>query len=66
MILQVSLAAVPDSDRFLMLGDFNTRVGYCRSDDHVWSVVLDHHRLDVRNQAGEDFLNFVKSISYRL
>ena len=42
----------------LMLGDFNTRVGYCKSDDDVWSAVLGHHGLDVRNQAGEEFLSF--------
>ena len=52
--LQVSLAVMPGSDRLLMLGDFNARVGYCKS-DNVWSAVLHHYGFDVRNQAGEDF-----------
>ena len=35
-------------------------VGYCKSDDDdVWGGILGHHGLDVRNQAGEDFLDFL-------
>ena len=30
------------------------------SDDDMWSAVLGHHGLDVRNQAGEDFLIFAQ------
>ena len=56
--LQVCLAVVPGSDRLMMLGDFNDRVGYCKGDDYVWSAALGHHGLDVRNQVGEDFLSF--------
>ena len=53
--LHVYLAVVHDCDRLLMLGDFNARVDYCRSDDDVWSAVLCHCELDVRDQAGKDF-----------
>ena len=60
--LQVCLAAVPGSDRLLMLADFNARLGYCKSDDDVCSMVLGHHGVDVRNQAGEDFLTFCEII----
>ena len=56
--LQRCLAVVPDSDKLLMLGDFNARVGYHRSEGDVWSGVLGYYGLDVRNQAGEDFLHF--------
>ena len=50
--------AVPGSDRLLMLHDFIARVGYCNSDDDVWGDVLGHYGLDVRHQAGENFLTF--------
>jgi len=43
--LQQYLAAATDSDRLLMLGDFNARV------NDAWSEVLGFHGLDVRNQS---------------
>jgi len=49
---------VSDSDKLLMLDDFNARVGYRKSDDDVWSGVLGYYVLYVRNQAGGDFLSF--------
>ena len=58
--LKGCLAAGPDSDKLLMLGDFNARVGYHKQKDDAWGDVLAYHglQLDVRNQAGEEFLGF--------
>ena len=36
----------------------NARVDYRKGDDDVWSGVLGYHGLDVRYQAGEEFLSF--------
>ena len=49
---------MPDSDKLLILGDFNPRVGNRKHNDDVWDDVLGYHGLDVRNQAGEEFLRF--------
>ena len=52
------------------MGDFNARMGYCKSDDDVWCGALSHHglQLDVRNRAGKDLIFgfVVKSISYHI
>lgn len=61
--LKGCLTAVFYSDKLLLLGDFNVRVGYHKCVNDVWKSVLGCHGLVVGNQAVEDFLGFVKSIN---
>eukprot|EP00117_Sycon_ciliatum_P031110 scpid28552/ scgid24396/ Craniofacial development protein 2; p97 bucentaur protein len=56
--LQSFLDSVPRSDQYVILGDFNARVGVGTAGDE-WSRVRGTHGHGVMNSAGEDLLNFL-------
>lgn len=56
--LQDTLDKISQSDVLVMLGDFNARVGVLKPDKEEWQGVVGKHGIDVRNEAGEEFLQF--------
>jgi hypothetical protein len=53
--LSTLVEEVPDSDKLIILGDFNARVG---TDDHVYSSVLGKFGKGQKNSNGQLLLNF--------
>ena len=56
--LQDTLDKVPQNDVFMMLGDFNARVGVLKPDEDEWRGFVGKNGIDERNEAGEDLLQF--------
>ena len=65
--LQGCLAEIPASDKLLLFGYFNARVGHCMTSEDLWSGELCFHGLDMRNLAalGSCFtISMVQFLSY--
>lgn len=56
--LQRLLSAVPSTDKFILLGDFNARVG-SRDGDDEFSSVRGPHGFGECNESGRELLNFL-------
>ena len=52
-------AAIPHDEPFILLGDFNARVGSRVSEYNLWSSVRGPHGYGVSNDAGEELLTFL-------
>lgn len=58
--LQTFLASVPPDDHFIVLGDFNARVGSSDSScEDPWRAVLGPFGFGARNSAGEELLSLL-------
>ena len=56
---QALLNSVPKDDLFILVGDFNARVGNIpREDDSVWHSVRGYHGVGEMNERGESLLSF--------
>ena len=56
--LQQALSAIPSTDNYVMLGDFNARVG-SRQDGDEWWNVRGPHGIGETNEAGKELLTFL-------
>ena len=57
--LQQALDSIPSRESYVMLGDFNARVG-SRTSGNDWSVnVRGPHGLEETNDAGKELLSFL-------
>ena len=59
--LENIISSVPSGERYILLGDFNARVGSKDSDDEQWSGVRGPHGYGVANDAGRELLSFLSS-----
>ena len=57
--LQLALDSIPSSEPYIMLGDFNARVGSRVSQDDQWVQERDTHGYGDMNQAGKELLAFL-------
>ena len=57
--LQQTLDAVPPSECYVIMGDFNARVGSRTSVDEQWAGVRGPHGLEETNEAGQELLSFL-------
>ena len=58
--LDVFITSVPARDCYIILGDFNARVGSRSADeDDLWSGVLGLHRFGVVNDTKKELLSFL-------
>ena len=53
------ISGVPEGETYIILGDFNARVGSRESDDDEWSGVRGLHRFGSVNDAGKELLSFL-------
>jgi len=58
-LLQQALATVPDRSCYVVLGDFNARVGSREGDDDTWWHERGPHGHGVLNEAGRELLSFL-------
>ena len=56
--LQDTVDRIPHHDIFVMLGDFNARVGVLDTGNNLWQGVIGKHGLSERNLVGKEFLEF--------
>lgn len=56
--LQDAVSSVPTSEKLVILGDFNARVGSSTS-DNVWSTVRGFHGVGRANESGLELLSFL-------
>jgi len=56
--LQDVVDAIPQDELLVLLGDLNARVGVMGPDEESWQGVLGRHRLNDRNEAGKEVLQF--------
>ncbi len=65
--LREYLSSVPERDLYVILGDFNARVGsgVCDADDE-WRAVRGRHGLGRMNEAGEELLSFLSLFGARI
>lgn len=59
--LQQALDAIPPSECYVLMGDFNARVGSRVGEDHHWAGVRGPHRLGEMNDAGRELLTFLST-----
>lgn len=57
--LQQVLRTVPRGDKFIVLGDFNARIGSRSAEHDEWDAVRGPHGFGVCNDAGKELLNFL-------
>ena len=57
--LQRVIQSISPSDKFVVLGDFNARVGSGGGEEDLWSGVLGPHGYGQRNDAGMELLTFL-------
>ena len=57
--LQSTIDQLPSSERYVILGDFNARVGSRKAKDDHWQRVRGPFGLGEENDAGRDLLNFL-------
>ena len=57
------ISTVPSRKResYIILGDFNARVGCRKDEDDMWAAVRGPHGLGVVNDAGRELLSFLSS-----
>ena len=58
--LQQAVSAVPPGESFVLLGDFNVRVGSSVEEDEWW-YVRGPHGYGETNEAGKELLAFLSS-----
>ena len=61
-ILRQFVLSVPDEDQFILLGDFNARIGTAGGSSGLeddWSLVRGPHGFGQINEAGEELLTFL-------
>ena len=56
--LQDTRDKVSQKDVLVVLGDFNAKMGLLKPGEEEWRGVVGKHRLDERNEAGEEFMQF--------
>ena len=59
--LQQALAAIPSDEMYVMLGDFNARVGSRQGDDDPWGHVQGPHGYGECNDSGRELLAFLST-----
>ena len=57
--LQATLQSIPATDKFVILGDFNARVGSRDQQEDLWDGVRGPHGFGVCNDAGKELLSFL-------
>ena len=61
-VLDNFLSSVPSRESFVILGNFNARVGSRDGDEgDVWTGVIGPHGLEAVNDAGRELLSFLSS-----
>ena len=60
-LLQDALSAIPSGECYVMLGDFNARVGSRAVDDDEWWYERGPHGYGELNEAGRDLLSFLST-----
>ena len=50
---------IPREEPYILLGDFNARVGGRQSSGDLWAHVRGPHGLGALNDAGKEFLSFL-------
>ena len=55
--LQLALDEIPINDQYVMMGDFNARIGFRKREDSC--SVRGPHGIGVANDAGKEFLSFL-------
>ena len=61
-LLQQALSSVPSHSSYVLLGDFNARVGSREGSDDPWWYERGPHGLGVMNEAGRELLSFLSII----
>ena len=61
--LQNALDEIPPEESYVILGDFNARVGLRSGDRNLWGDASGPFGLGEMNEAGKEFLIFCYSIS---
>ena len=59
------IATVPSRESYVILGDFNARVGSRVGGDDVWASERGPHGLGVANDAGMELLSFLSSHTHQ-
>ena len=59
--LQQALTAIPLDEMYVLLGDFNARVGSRLGNDDPWGLVRGSHGYRECNEAGRELLTFLSS-----
>lgn len=59
-LLENFITSVPSKESYVVIGDFNARVG-SREDDDMWAAVRGPHGLGMVNDAGRELLSFLSS-----
>ena len=57
-LLQQALSSVPSHSSYMLLGDFNARVGSREGSDDPWWYERGPHGHGVMNEAGRELLSF--------
>ena len=57
--MQEALTAIPSQECYVLLGDFNARVGSRMVDDDEWWDERSPHGLGILNEAGRELLSFL-------
>jgi hypothetical protein len=57
--LQQALSTIPSGESYILLGDFNARVGARETADDIWGDVRGPHGYGELNDAGKEFLAFL-------
>ena len=60
-VLDGFISSLPSRESYVILGDFNARVGSRESEDEQWSAVRGPHGYGVINDAGRELLSFLSS-----
>ena len=60
--LQQIMDKIPSREQYVILGDFNARVGSRENEDNQWGRVYGPHELGALNEAGRELLSFLAII----
>ncbi|XP_065176365.1 uncharacterized protein LOC135806138 [Sycon ciliatum] len=65
--LRDCLLSIPERDLYVVLGDFNARVGSCPGhEEDAWRQVRGPYGVGTMNEAGEELLSFLSMFNSRL
>ena len=59
--LQQALDGIPSNEPYVLLGDFNARVGSRHGHDDLWNLVRGPHGFGACNYAGDELLSFLST-----